>query len=112
MSGPAHDLVWRACRRDVIAEIWRTTFHGGKIPKDGRPLYCGVIDQVCDVDFIGRVRLREVMDICKRDMVGVGKGNSNHVVTVRILAGLDKKKRVQHTVKQRILRLRKLLRAA
>lgn len=104
--------VFSQVRRDVITEIWRTSFHGGKIPKDARPLYRGVIDQVYDVDFIGRVRLREVMDICKRNTIGAGKGNSDHASTVRILAGLDKTKRLKHTVKQRILRLRKLLRAA
>jgi hypothetical protein len=100
--------VFNQVRRDCIAEIWGVCPHAGKIP-EVKPLYRGVVTQVYEPDFIGRVRIREITDACRRDTVGLGKGNSSHITTLRILAGLDTKKRPRHTVKERVGRLRKLL---
>lgn len=95
-------------RRNVLAEIWGKTPHGSKAPAN-KPLYRGVVDQVCETDFIGHVRIREISDACKRDTIGRGKGMSDHISTVRILAGLSKTKQKRKKFNDRVGRLRKLL---
>lgn len=100
--------VFNQVRRNVISEIWGKCPHQGMI-KESQPLYRGVIDQVHEVDFIGRVRIREITDACKRDTVGLGKGNSDHMSTVRVIAGLSKTKQEHKKFNDRVGRLRKLL---